>query len=194
MQYKISEKIIPEDLDPTTFDKQHVFGDDICSGHIIIRSDKNEQMLYLDGAGMGGAPQYIGITKSRGTQLHKLPIEPNDMIGGLQVYARIKEGKSLGYNQSETPLCGGIHFKVAPSYENSSVVPTEFLIALTDSKEGMSIKLKVDQWGNLVTAGNIQTGKLEITDQIVSATPDPVKFVKAVYNGREYAIPLHLIQ
>ena len=192
MQYKISDKIIPEPLDPSTFDKQTVFGDFSNSGHVIIKTSKNEQLFYLDYAGDSGAPLYVGLTKSRGDQTTKLPVQADDMIGGLQVYARTRKGSSLGYCQEETPLSGGLHFKVSNSYTGVGPVTTEFLLGLTDT-EGMSIKLKVDSLGNLITEGSIQTGSLEITDQTVNASNCPVRYVKARLDGVDYAIALHPI-
>jgi hypothetical protein len=146
----------------------------------------------LDYAGVGGAPLYVGLTKSRGNQSNKLPVGSGDMIGGLQVYARTVPGNSLGYCQEETPLAGGLHFKVAGNYCGTGPVLTEFLLALT-SDTGMEIKLKVDSAGNLTTVGNITTGKLTITDQEVYAMHRPVKFVKAILDGVEYSIALHPI-
>ena len=192
MNYNISDKVIPDSINPTEFDKQQVFGDNTSSGHVIIRTSKNEQLLYLDYAGVGGAPLYIGLTKSRGDQINKLPIGADDMIGGLQVYARTTPGKSLGYCQEETPLAGGLHFKVASDYYGTGPVPTEFLLALTNA-DGMSIKLKVDAEGNLQTVGNITSGNLTITDQVVIGAHLPTKFVKAILDGVEYAIALHPI-
>jgi hypothetical protein len=192
MNYNISDKVIPDIINPSEFDKQQVFGDNTSSGHVIIRTSKNEQLLYLDYAGIGGAPLYIGLTKSRGDQINKLPIGADDMIGGLQVYARTTPGNSLGYCQEETPLAGGLHFKVSSDYCGTGSVPTEFLLALTNT-DGMSIKLKVDAEGNLQTAGNITSGNLTITDQEVIGMHLPTKFVKAILAGVEYAIALHPI-
>lgn len=192
MNYNISDKVIPDSIDPAEYDKQHVFGDSTNSGHVIIRTSKNEQLLYLDYAGVGGAPLYVGLTKSRGDQGNKLPVGADDMIGGLQVYARTSPGNSLGYCQEETPLAGGLHFKVTKNYNGTGPVPTEFLLALTNSN-GMSIKLKVDAEGNLQTAGTIASGNLTITDQEVVSMHLPTKFVKAILDGVEYAIALHPI-
>jgi len=192
MNYNISDKVIPDSIDPAEIDNQHVFGNNTDSGHVIIRSSKNEQLFYLDYAGVGGAPLYVGLTKSRGDQNNKLPVGADDMIGGLQVYARTVPGNSLGYCQEETPLAGGLHFKVAESYCGTGPVLTEFLLALTNDT-GMEITLKVDSAGNLKTAGNITTGKLAITDQEVYAMYRPAKFVKAILDGVEYAIALHPI-
>jgi hypothetical protein len=192
MNYNISDKVIPDNIDPSEFDKQEIFGDSTKSGHVIIRTSKNEQLFYLDYAGVGGAPVYVGLTKSRGDQSNKLPVGADDMIGGLQVYARTSLGNSLGYCQEETPLAGGLHFKVAGDYSGTGPVLTEFLLALTNSS-GMEIKLKVDSAGNLTTIGDITTGKLTITDQEVYAMHRPAKFVKAILDGVEYAIALHPI-
>jgi hypothetical protein len=192
MQYKISEPVIPDPIDPNTFDKPTVFGDSDTSGHVIVKSSKNEQLFYLDYAGIGGAPLFVGLTKSRGDQSNKLPVESGDMIGGLQVYARTKPGSSLGYCQEETPLCGGIHFRVEDSYIGSGPVTTEFLLALTNT-DGMSIKLKVDSSGNLIAEGTIQTGNLEISDEEVFAANNPIRYVKARLDGVDYAIALHPI-
>jgi hypothetical protein len=192
MNYNISDKVIPDSINPAEFDKQHVFGDNTNSGHVIIRTSKNEQLLYLDYAGAGGAPLYVGLTKSRGNQNNKLPVGADDMIGGLQVYARTATGNSLGYCQEETPLAGGLHFKVANNYNSSGPVLTEFLLALT-SNDGLAIKLKVDANGNFQTAGSVTSGNLTITDQEVIAMHRPEKFIKAILDGVEYAIALHPI-
>ena len=187
----LNSKIICE---PEPVGPQYILGDNVTNGNVIIKSSKNSELLYLDGACPSGSPIYIGMTKSRGTQENKLPVGPNDFIGGFQSYARVKEGSSVGYNYDETPLVAAIQFKVADHYEEGSRnVPTELLIALSND-EDMAIKVIIDSNGKITTTGSIQTGKLEITDEIVQAVPTPVTFVKAVYNGREYAIPLHLIQ
>jgi len=158
-------------------------------GNVIVRSDDNSEHLYIDGAADGGSPIYIGITKSRGTQENKLPVRVGDILGGLQVYARIKEGDSLGYCHEETPLHGSIMFRV--SDEVSDVLSTELLLAV-NSPSGLTVRLILDSKGNLNVYGNIQTGSLTITDKEVSGG-DPVKFVKAIYQGNEYAIPLYSI-
>jgi len=187
----LNEKIVCE---PELNGQQYVIGSNADNGNVIIKSNKNSELLYLDCASPGGSPIYIGMTKSRGTQEKKLPVGANDFIGGIQAYARVKEGSSIGYNYDETPLSAAIQFKVADDYvEGSSIVPTELLIALTNN-EDMAIKVIIDSTGKITTVGTIQTGNLEITDQEVLANPIPSTFVKAIYNGKEYAIPLYSIQ
>jgi hypothetical protein len=159
-------------------------------GNVIVRSDDNSEHLYIDGAADGGSPIYIGITKSRGTQENKLPVSAGDILGGLQVYARIKAGDSLGYCHEETPLHGSIMFRV--SDEVSDVLSTELLLAV-NSPSGLTVRLILDSKGNLNVAGNIQTGNLTITDEEVIGG-DLIKFVKAIFQGTEYAIPMYSIQ
>jgi hypothetical protein len=145
--------------------------------------------LYIDGAGSSGWPIYVGITKSGGTQQKKLPTKPNDIIGGLQAYARIIEGQSLGYNHLETPLAGSIIFKVGDTVDSS-----ELLIAVKKQNQ-LTVKLVLDSDGNLHVAGTLNTGKLTITDELTTpANNIPVRYVKAIYDGIEYAMPLYLIQ
>lgn len=155
----------------------------------VLRSSNNSQTLYIDGAGEGDWPIYLGITKSRGTQESKLPLEKNDIIGGLQVYSRIKEGDSLGYSYEETPLSGSLIFKVSESNSRS----TELLIAVLED-DALKVRVVLDSSGNLKVAGTISLGDLTITDQLVEAGDTAVKFVKAIFNNQEYAIPLYPIQ
>jgi hypothetical protein len=159
-------------------------------GNVIIRSDDNSEHLYIDGAADGGSPIFVGITKSRGTQENKLPVGAGDILGGLQVYARIKAGDSLGYCHEETPLHGSIMFRA--SEDTTDVLSTELLLAV-NSKDGLRVKLVLDSQGHLNVSGNIKTGELRITDEEVIAGK-PAKFVKAVYKDVEYAIPLYSIQ
>jgi hypothetical protein len=159
-------------------------------GNVIIRSDDNSEHLYIDGAADGGSPIYVGLTKSRGTQANKLPVGVGDILGGLQVYARVKEGDSLGYCHEETPLHGSIMFKVTD--EVSDVLSTELLIAV-NSTDGLTVRVVIDSKGNLMISGNIKTGELQITDEEVIADR-PVRFVKAIYQDKEYAIPLYSIR
>lgn len=165
------------------------FGDDNVNANIVVRSSDNSQTLYIDGAGEGGWPVYIGVTKSRGSQKNKLPIKPNDIIGGLQVYSRIKKGQSLGYDHAETPLTGSIIFKAGDSINDS-----ELLIAVKEN-DHLKVKLILDSKGNLGIAGNIATGNLIITDAItVPKNHVPVKHIKVIHDGIEYAMPLYSIQ
>jgi hypothetical protein len=159
-------------------------------GNVIVRSDDNSEHLYIDGAADGGSPIYVGITKSRGSQSNKLPIEPGDILGGLQVYARVKAGDSLGYCHEETPLHGSIMFRA--STDTTDVLSTELLLAV-NSRDGLQVKLVLDSHGHLNVSGNIKTGELQITDEEVLAD-QPVKFVKAIYEDVEYAIPLYSIR
>lgn len=162
-----------------------VFGTDTKDGNVILRSSNNSQTVYIDGAGAGAWPVYIGITKSRGDQSRKLPLEAGDIVGGLQVYARTQEGSSLGYSQ-ETPLIGSIIYKLTE--KNSS----ELLIA-TSKDTDLRVRLILDSDGNLRTTGTIKTGKLEITDQVVVPTGEPIRFIKVLYDGVEYAMPMYSV-
>lgn len=186
MSTKLGFKIICED-DLHTRTEQTVLS------NLIVKSDNNGELLYVDGVGDAGTPIYLGLTKSRGIQDNKLPVEAGDILGGIQSYARIKEGTSLGYNK-DTPLVGSLMFKVADDYDAlDSKMSTELLVAVGD-KDSLTIRLVLDSQGNLKVSGNVSAGKLTITDKVVQAGANPVKFIKAIYNGREYAIPLHLIQ
>lgn len=167
----------------------HVLGDETQDAGVILRSSNNSQTLYLDGAGQSDWPTYLGITKSRGTQEHKEPIEPNDIIGGLQVYARTKAGTSLGYDHSETPLSGSIIFKAGDNINSS-----ELLVAVKND-DVLAVKLVLDSRGNLKVAGNISTGDLVITDESADVVnTDAVKYIKVFHNGAAYAMPLYLIR
>jgi len=167
-----------------SFNPLHVFSE----GNVIVQSSDNSQTLYIDGAGEGGWPIYIGVTKSRGTQENKLPVEANDIVGGLQVYARVKQGSSLGYSAEETPLIGSVIFKVG-----STLGSSELLLAVANDNS-LQIKVVLDSAGNLKVAGNIETGKLCITDEIVNASGNAVKFIKVYYEGTAYAMPIYSIQ
>jgi hypothetical protein len=171
-----------------------IFGNNVNSGNIIVRSSKNSELLYVDGACDGGSPVYIGITKSRGTQSSKQPVESGDILGGLQVYGRVMPGDSLGYNHAETPLCGSLIFKVAEGYNSGSKnIPTELLI-VTGNVDSLQIKLLIDSSGTLKVAGNIETGELVVTDKLVTPLHDhPVKFIKVIHQGKPYAVPLYQI-
>lgn len=195
MNINLGTKIICDSLTGLLRDPINGFGDENINSNVVIRTSQNEQLFYLDGACGGLDPIFIGLTKSRGDQKNKLPIQNNDMLGGLQVYGRIKKGNSLGYNLEETPLTGAIQFKVSDYYDNkSNIIPSELLIALSDQNE-MSIKLILDSNGNLKISGNLQTGKLCITDiEISNIKKKKIKFVKVIYDDIEYALPLyHLI-
>lgn len=171
----------------------HSFGDDFTSGKVVVRASDNSELLYVDGACDGGSPVYVGITKSRGEQYNKLPVEAGDILGGLQVYGRTQSGKSLGYNHNETPLCGSIMFKVAESYTTGSPnIPTELLVVLGDPDT--QIKLKVDSNGTLKLAGNIEVGNLTITDEVVKPIGYvPIKYVRVIHDRNNYALPLYQI-
>ena len=165
-----------------------VFGDNTVSGNVIIRSSNNSQTLYIDGAGQGECPIYVGVTKSRGTQENKLPVEADDILGGLQIYARVKQGSSLGYSAEETPLIGSAIFKVG-----STLGSSEFLLAVANENK-LTVRVILDSAGFLKVAGNIETGMLCITDEIVNASGNAVKFVKVYHNGDAYAMPIYSIQ
>ena len=165
-----------------------VFGDNTVNGNVIVRSSNNSQTLYIDGAGQGECPIYVGVTKSRGTQENKLPVEADDILGGLQVYARVKQGSSLGYSAEETPLIGSAIFKVG-----SILGSSELLLAVADDNK-LKVRVVLDSAGNLKVAGNIKTGALCITDELVNASGNPVKFVKVYYETNAYAMPIYSIQ
>jgi hypothetical protein len=167
-----------------SFDPLQIFNE----GNVIVQSSDNSQTLYIDGAGESGWPIYVGVTKSRGTQENKLPVEANDILGGLQVYARIKQGSSLGYSAEETPLIGSAIFKVG-----SSLGSSELLLAVANDNK-LKIKVVLDSEGNLKIAGNIETGALCITDELVAASGDAVKFVKVYHQGNAYAMPIYSIR
>ena len=167
-----------------SFKPLHVFDE----GNVIVQSSDNSQTLYIDGAGEGGWPIYIGVTKSRGTQANKLPVDANDILGGLQVYARVKQGSSLGYSAEETPLIGSAIFKVGATLGSS-----ELLLAVANDNE-LTVRVVLDSSGNLKVAGNIETGALCVTDEIVNASGNPVKFVKVYHNGHAYAMPIYSTQ
>jgi hypothetical protein len=186
MDYDLNFKVTAE---PLPNGKIHEIGSAFKNANVVIRTSENEKLLYLDGACEGDAPLYLGITKSRGSQNKKLPVQTNDFLGGLQIYARSVEGSSVGYCPEETPLVAGIQFKVS-NIETTSI-PTEMLLALSD-EQGLSVKLIVDKDGNLRTTGSLSAGNLTITDEEVHAG-SVVTYVKVVFNNRNYALPLHLI-
>lgn len=183
MNAYLHKKIICDNVIPTGAPQQIL-------NNVIVRSDKNSELLYIDGAAESQTPIYLGLTKSAGTQDAKLPVAAGDILGGVQMYARVKEGTSLGYNHEQTPLCGSIMFRVADDY-TSGIASTELLIALTNTD--LTVQLVLDSNGNLQVAGNVSTGELVITDEEVVADK-VVKFVKAIYQGTEYAIPLYSVQ
>ena len=157
-------------------------------GNVIVQSSDNSQTLYIDSAGEADWPAYVGVTKSRGTQENKLPVEANDILGGLQDYARIKQGSSLGYSAEETPLIGSTIFKVG-----STLGSSELLLAVANDNK-LKVKVVLDSAGNLKVAGNIETGALCITDELVNSSGNPIKFVKVYYEGTAYAMPVYSIQ
>jgi len=187
----LNVKIVCKDEEGTTT-VPNIIGDDISSGKLIIRSSNNSELCYIDGACGGDSPIFIGLTKSRGSQSKKLPIEAGDILAGLQVYGRTKSGKSLGYNHNETPLCGSIMFKVANNYQTGLPnIPTELLI-VTGNNDNLEIKLIVDSKGNLKISGNMEIGELIITDkEVTPILGNPKKFVKIIYNNIEYGMPLY---
>jgi hypothetical protein len=189
MHNLLNQRIICEDIPITT--KQTVMGTDTENGHVVVRTSHNEQLMYLDAACEGHSPVYLGIVKSRGNQQHKEPVQSNDFVGGFQVYARVKEGNSLGYNNNETPLCGAFHFVVGENYNGGSV-PTELLIALGD-EHSLRVTTHISSHGDITTVGNLQTGNFRITDEVVSAG-EFVKAVKVILDGVEYCLPLYSIQ
>lgn len=188
---------MPVICDPVDIDisNQRIFGDEQDDGHLIVKTNTNAQLMYLDGACSGDSPLYLGITKSRGNQSNKLPVEAGDMLGGLQIYARRVPGNSSGYCQHETPLSAALQFRVGDSYkQNDPSLPTELLIALGNN-DVMSVKIVVDSDGTINTVGNIQTGNLCITDnEVVVTNFTPVRFVQVALDGKKYAMPLYLIQ
>lgn len=174
---------------------QDIFGSDISNANVVFRSSKNEELLYLDGA-CGPEPIFLGLTKSRGSQYNKLPVEPGDFLGGIQVYARTSPGESLGYKHEETPLVGAIQFKVSDEYIPGKEVLTKFLVALTD-EDGSAIKLVLDNTGNLRISGNISLGNLTITDKEIKSNnvdESKTKFVLVNYQNQQYAMPLYSIK
>ncbi len=187
MNYDLNFKV---EIDPLEPGKIQQIGSDTANANLVIRTSENEKLLYLDGACEGDAPLFLGITKSRGTQEHKLPVQSNDLLGGLHIYARKEEGSSLGYCPNETPLVAGIQFKV--SNNATTGIPTEMMLALSD-ENGMSVKLIVDKNGNLRTTGSVSLGTLTITDEAVEGGTVQT-FVRATYNGRNYAIPLYSVR
>jgi hypothetical protein len=79
--------------------------------------------------------------------------------------------------------------------EKGKEVLSEFIIGLTDDT-GMSVKLKVDHFGNLIIANNITLGDLTITSEEVSSSrvsQEIKKYIKVLHMDVEYALPLHEI-
>lgn len=190
----LNEKIVCSPISVEEMSPQQVIGSDDINAHLIVRSSKNEELLYLDGA-CGPEPIFIGITKSRGDQTNKLPVEAGDFLGGVQVYARTAPGDSLGYRYEQTPLVSAIQFKVSDEYQHGKEVLSDLIIGLTGTN-GMSIKLKVDHAGNLKVASTVGLGNLTITDKEVSvANIDQLdkKFIKITYLGQDYAMPIFRI-
>lgn len=185
MNYDLNFDVITE---PLPKGKIHEIGSAFENETVVIRTSENEKLLYLDGACEGDAPLYLGITKSRGSQNKKLPVQTNDFLGGLQIYARSIEGSSVGYCPEETPLVAGIQFKVSNIESTSTSIPTEMLLALSDER-GLRVKLIVDKDGNLRTTGSLSAGNLTITDEEVNAG-SVVKYVKVIFNNKNYALPL----
>jgi len=186
MIYDLDYEIFIDSTAPTEITQ---IGDEFTDSNLVIRSTYNEKLIYLDGTGQEGAPIYLGIVKSQGTQKEKLPVTTNNILGGLQVYARSKAGKSLGYCPEETPLVGSIIFATGEVKEK---IPTSLMIALTDNSS-MKVKLILDENGNLKTTGNISSGKLTITDTVVKTTNKIKKYIKVLHDKKEYALPLYEI-
>ena len=189
---EVGFKVICDSIDPSELHMQKVLGDETSNAHVVLRSSANEQLLYLDGATGGSEPIFIGLSKSRGDQTSKLPVEAGDTLGGLQVYGRTKPGSSLGYCHEESPLTGAIQFFVSDDYDKSGAVSSELVVALSDNQD-MSVKLKVDSKGNLTTQGNITSGQLTITDQLVNNVGTIEKYIKIIHDNQEYALPLYEI-
>ena len=189
---EVGFKVICDSIDPNEMDEQKVFGTEETNSHLILRSSANEQLLYLDGATGGNEPIFIGLSKSRGDQTNKLPVEPGDTLGGLQVYGRTKPGDSLGYCHDESPLTGAIQFFVSDDYDKSGAVSSELVVALSDNQD-MSVKLKVDSKGNLITQGNITSGQLTVTDNVIENVGAIEKYIEVYHNGKRYAMPLYWI-
>ena len=185
-------KVVCDSIDPNEMDSQNIFGDEASNAHLVLRSSANEQLLYLDGATGGNEPIFVGLSKSRGDQTNKLPVEPGDALGGLQVYGRTKSGTSLGYCHDESPLTGAIQFFVSDDYDKSGTVSSDLIVALSDN-QGMSVKLKVDSKGNLITQGNITSGVLTVTDTITENVGTIEKFIEVYHEGKKYAMPLYWI-
>jgi hypothetical protein len=162
--------------------------------NVIVQGNDNSELIYIDGAFDGGSPIYLGLTKSRGNKQNKLPVEAGDVLGGFQVYGRIKAGNSVGYDHLETPLCGSVMFKVGDEYKfGDESIPTELMIVVGNEKS-LEIKVVVDSKGNLKIAGNIETGNLIITDEPASpSSSNPSKYIKIIYQGTNYALPLYQI-
>jgi hypothetical protein len=187
----VNDKVICSPIPVDSMSQQQVFGSNYSNAHLIVRSSVNEELLYLDGA-CGPEPIFMGITKSRGTQDNKLPVEAGDFLGGIQLYARKIPGASLGYRHEQTPLVGAIQFKVNDDYCLGEEVLTDLLIGLT-AADGMSIKLKVDYRGNLIVASNITLGDLTLTDKTLSADvvdQNSRVYIKVTHNGIDYAMPM----
>ena len=110
--------------------------------NVIVQGNDNSELIYIDGAFDGGSPIYLGLTKSRGNKQNKLPVEAGDVLGGFQVYGRIKAGNSVGYDHLETPLCGSVMFKVGNEYKfGDKSIPTELMIVVGNEKS-LEIKNK----------------------------------------------------
>lgn len=185
---QLLNKPIMCDVERGTSTPQHTLS------NVIIQGSDNSELIYIDGAFDGGSPIYLGLTKSRGNRQNKLPVEAGDVLGGFQVYGRIKSGNSAGYDHLETPLCGSVMFKVGNDYQlGDKSIPTELMIVV-GNKKSLEIKIVVDSNGNLKVAGNIETGNLTITDEtVVPSNSIPTKYVKTIYQGVSYALPLYQI-
>jgi hypothetical protein len=85
-------------------------------------------------------------------------------------------------------LIGSAIFKVGATLGSS-----ELLLAVANDNK-LKIKVVLDSSGNLKVAGNIETGALCITDELVNASGNPVKFIKVYHNGNAYAMPIYSIQ
>lgn len=192
MDYLLNFKLECDDIAHLPKDPINQVGDETTSSQFMVRSSKNEQVMYIDGAFPD--PLFLGFVKSRGDQSNKQPVEANDFLGGIQAYGRIVPGDSLGYCAAEYPLAASLMFKVADYYnKESTVVPTELVVALTN-EEDMRVKLIFDSHGSLKITGDVHTGDLTITDEVVeNVNKEEVKYVKVMHDGKEYAMPLYAI-
>jgi len=89
-------------------------------------------------------------------------------------------------------LNGAIQFFVSKDYNKQGAVANEMVIALSNNTD-MSIKLKLDSNGNLITQGNITSGNLKITDTVVNEVGPIEKYVQVELDGNKYAMPLYRI-
>lgn len=182
MDVSLNQKIVCGPVEPSGIPQS-------ITTNLIVKADKNSELLYVDGTAAGDTPIYIGLTKSRGTQDNKLPVESGDILGGLQMYARTKPGSAMGYNYDEMPLCGSIMFRAG---NVDDTVETELIVAL-NNKTDLVTRLILDSQGNLKVSGNIELGGLTLTDEFVQSTGTLAKCIKVYHYGEAYALPLYYI-